>query len=49
MLARLRREFIAISMLLVGLVLIGVLGMTLFTNAMTLRSVTTRILSKAIA
>ena len=49
MLARLRREFIAITMLLVGLVLIGVLGMTLFTNAMTLRSVTTRILSKAIA
>lgn len=49
MLARLRREFIAITMLLVGLVLIGVLGMTLFTNAMTLRSVTSRILSKAIA
>lgn len=49
MLAWLRREFIAITMLLVGLVLIGVLGMTLFTNAMTLRSVTTRILSKAIA
>ena len=49
MLARLRREFIAITMLLVGLVLIGVLGMTLFTNAMTLRSITSRILSKAIA
>lgn len=48
MLARLRREFIAITMLLVGLVLIGVLGMTLLTNTMTLRSVTSRILSRAL-
>lgn len=48
MLARLRREFIAITMLLVGLVLVGVLGMMFVSNAMTLRSVTTRILDRAI-
>ena len=36
MLARLRREFIAITMLLVGLVLVGVIGMTFVTNALTL-------------
>ena len=48
MLARLRREFIAITMLLVGLVLVGVLGMTFVTNALTLRSVTSRILDRAL-
>lgn len=48
MLARLRREFIAITMLLVGLVLIGVLGMIFVSNALTLRAVTTRILDRAI-
>ena len=42
MLARLRREFIAITMLLVGLVLMGVLGMIFVSNAATLRSVTSR-------
>lgn len=36
-------------MLLVGLVLIGVLGMSLLTNVMTLRSITSRILENAIA
>ena len=40
MLARLRREFIAISMLLVGLVLAGVLGSSLLSNAMVQRTVT---------
>ena len=48
MLARLRREFIAITMLLVGLVLIGVLGMIFVSNAATLRSVTSRILDRAL-
>lgn len=48
MLARLRREFIAITMLLVGLVLVGVLGMIFVSNAMTLRSVTARILDRAL-
>ena len=48
MLARLRREFIAITMLLVGMVLIGVLGMIFVSNALTLRAVTTRILDRAI-
>ena len=48
MLARLRREFIAITMLLVGLVLMGVLGMIFVSNAATLRSVTSRILDRAL-
>ena len=48
MLARLRREFIAITMLLVGLVMFGVLGAVFVSNALTLRSVTERILDRAI-
>lgn len=48
MLARLRREFIAITMLLVGLVLVGVLGMSFVSNALTLRSITSRILDRAL-
>lgn len=48
MLARLRRKFIAITMLLVGLVLAGVLGVSLVSNAMTLNSLTTRVLKRAI-
>ncbi len=48
MLARLRREFIAITMLLVGLVLMGVLSMIFVSNAATLRSVTSRILDRAL-
>ncbi|MDM8270934.1 sensor histidine kinase [Thermophilibacter provencensis] len=48
MLAKLRREFIAISMLLVGLVLAGVLGSSLLSNAMMQRSVTMEILKRAL-
>ena len=48
MLARLRREFIAISMLLVGLVLLGVLGSSLLSNAMMQRSFTLELLQRAI-
>lgn len=48
MLARLRREFIAITMLLVGLVLISVQGMSLASTSATLHSVTERILDRAI-
>ena len=48
MLARLRRKFIAITMLLVGLVLAGVLGVSLVSNAMTLNALTTRVLKRAI-
>ena len=48
MLARLRREFIAISMLLVGLVLAGVLGSSLLSNAMMQRTVTMGILQRAL-
>lgn len=48
MLAKLRREFIAITMLLVGLVLVAVFGLTLLSNALTLKSATARTLSRAI-
>lgn len=48
MLKRLRREFIAITMLLVGLVLAGVLGITFFANAASLRAGADRILDRAV-
>ena len=48
MLKRLRREFIAITMLLVGLVLAGVLGVTLLANAASLRASADRILDRAV-
>lgn len=48
MLKRLRREFIAITMLLVGLVLAGVLGITLVANAASLRAGADRILDRAV-
>lgn len=48
MLKRLRREFIAITMLLVGLVLAGVLGISFFANAASLRAGADRILDRAV-
>ena len=48
MLARLRREFIAMTMVLVGLVLAGVLGISLVSSALTLNALTTRTLKRAI-
>ena len=48
MLRRLRRKFIAITMLLVGLVLAGVLGSTLLSSAMMERTMTLEILQRAI-
>ena len=49
MLKRLRRKFIAITMLLVGLVLAGVLGSTLFSSALTQRGIVTQILERALS
>lgn len=49
MLARLRREFIAITMLLVGLVLAGVLGISLLSNVLTQRDHTAAVLDRALA
>ena len=49
MLKRLRRKFIAITMLLVGLVLAGVLGSSLFSSALTQRGIVTQILERALS
>ena len=49
MLKRLRREFIAITMLLVGIVLAGVLGSSLFSSALTQRGIVTGILERALS
>ncbi|MBM6774103.1 ATP-binding protein [Olsenella profusa] len=49
MLARLRRELIAITMALVGLVLAGVLGFSLLSNAATLHAQTAKVLQRALA
>lgn len=48
MLKRLRRKFTAITMLLVGLVLAGVLGSSLFSSALTQRGIVVQILQRAI-
>ena len=48
MLARLRREFVAIMMLVSGLVLAGVLGTALFTTHMTQRAITESLLERAL-
>lgn len=48
MLRRLRRKFIAITMLLVGLVLAAVLGSSLFSSALTQRGIVTQILERAL-
>lgn len=48
MLSRLRRELIAITMLLTGLVLVGVLGTSLVSSYLTERAVTARILERAL-
>ena len=48
MLARLRREFIAIMMLIAGLVLLGVLGTSLISTIMTQRALTRSLLERAI-
>lgn len=48
MLRRLRRKFTAITMLLVGLVLAGVLGSSLFSSALTQRGIVVQILERAI-
>ncbi|WP_455136211.1 sensor histidine kinase [Thermophilibacter sp.] len=48
MLRRLRRELIAITMLLVGLVLAGVLGTALVSSALTSQQMTTRVLKRAL-
>ena len=49
MLKRLRRKFTAITMLLVGLVLAGVLGSSLFSSALTQRGIVVQILQRAIS
>ena len=49
MLKRLRRKFIAITMLLVGLVLAAVLGSSLFSSALTQRGIVTEILERALS
>lgn len=49
MLARLRRKLIAITMLLVGLVLAGVLGSSLFSSALMQRGIVTDILERALS
>ena len=49
MLRRLRRQFIAITMLLVGLVLAGVLGSSFFSSALTQRGIVTQILERALS
>ena len=48
MLTRLRREFVAIMMLVSGLVLAGVLGTALFTTHMTQRALTESLLERAL-
>lgn len=48
MLRRLRRKFTAITMFLVGLVLAGVLGSSLFSSALTQRGIVVQILERAI-
>ena len=48
MLARLRREFVAIMMLVAGLVLAGVLGTALFTTHMTHQALTRSVLQQAL-
>ena len=48
MLKRLRRKYTAITMLLVGLVLAGVLGSSLFSSALTQRGIVVQILQRAI-
>ena len=48
MLKRLRRKFIAITMLLVGLVLAAVLGSSLFSSALTQHGIVTEILQRAL-
>ena len=48
MLAKLRREFVAITMVLVGLVLLGVLGSSFASSAVTQRDLTRQALERAL-
>lgn len=49
MLARLRREFVAIAMLIVGVVLAGVLGASFFSTVLSQRALTSEVLDRVLS